>query len=94
MCVCPKRVLDLHSLLYGTEEALTPAPFLFMSPSPGDHWYISGTCTSNTYSVPWKRVTLRISSRETGSVNLKPGKSTELQHEKMPASPQVYLALT
>ena len=26
-----------------TEEALTPTPFLFMSLSPGAHWYISGT---------------------------------------------------
>ncbi len=28
--VCPKRVLDLRPPLYGTEEALTPAPFFYV----------------------------------------------------------------
>lgn len=68
MCVPSECLIFIHFTVNGTEEALTPAPFFFMSPIPGAHRY----CASNTYSIPRKRVSLDIFRRETGSVNLKP----------------------
>ena len=56
------------------KEALTPAPFIFMSLSPGARWYISGPVPQMHTVYPVKRLTLRISSGETGSVNLKQSK--------------------